>query len=906
MKNFNKLLVAGGFAAVAFTACSMVDEYDQELVDRLEANEIAVRDSIEEAKKDSMQAVKDSIQKVDDATCDSVFIDPRDSVSYNLIRVYDAATDGGKAHCWFKENLKYENDDSECYEGEKGAAKKCKKYGRLYQGSKLAGVCPEGTHVATLADWQHLYKVQKIEKLGAAALKATEDDDWAMGDGPKATDVFGFSAVAGGAYDTDEEYYSVGEAGFWWLVSSDKMASFSIHRDDEDPTIQSKVSDIKNLYYSVRCVVGEGPDPSSKDDDDKGGSENDTPTQEEINEITKVTITGFAQKGPFVKGSKVTAYELENGSTLKQVGNPFTGTVEKDDGQFTVKDITLSSQFAMLSVEGYYKSEVTGEISSNTLVLNAYTDLTKRTKVNVNLLTHLEYDRLAYLVKEKGMRFTTAKETAESEVFKAFFIDSDDFAIAEDLDVNGTSDADIALQAISIMVLGGNTEGQVTDMLKSISTEIAKIGKFENDSIKARIADWLAEQDLNGKHFANVRKAVGGESGKLEEILANYWLRVYGMDTVSCTKADEGKIVWTENQSSKNYKDSRVRFICKDSQWTLASDLEKDTEGWKAAKNAGDVRNGSVNNDSVYVFEDGSWREGYSLDSTLKLRGCIAERDREVSKGADGKWYICDNKKWGLTSELKGPFAKYSPDDKLKFYNLDITNVELDTMIDSRDGQVYRIASITDSYNRKKLTWMIDNLNYNPKKDDPAYENAADGVQSWCYDGLDYNCMIAGRLYTWTAALNIAPEYQEKIVNAEFYIVNEEIGDYAEETGASDPVIYMFEKHQGICPDGWRLPDAYEVVTFIPDDRYTAAVTAYDDIWGASPGNNLAGYSFIPTGYRDGVESKFVMDGAYMWYSEVQVSLDEAEVLLLKGGAITMSYNVLKNTAASVRCVKAN
>lgn len=881
MKNFNKLLVAGGFAAVAFTACSMVDEYDQELVDRLEANEIAVRDSIEEAKKDSMQAVKDSIQKVDDATCDSVFIDPRDSVSYNLIRVYDAATDGGKAHCWFKENLKYENDDSECYEGEKGAAKKCKKYGRLYQGSKLAGVCPEGTHVATLADWQHLYKVQKIEKLGAAALKATEDDDWAMGDGPKATDVFGFSAVAGGAYDTDEEYYSVGEAGFWWLVSSDKMASFSIHRDDEDPTIQSKVSDIKNLYYSVRCVVGEGPDPSSKDDDDKGGSENDTPTQEEINEITKVTITGFAQKGPFVKGSKVSAYELENGSTLKQVGKPFTGTVEKDNGQFTVKDITLSSQFAMLSVEGYYKSEVTGEISSNTLVLNAYTDLTKRTKVNVNLLTHLEYDRLAYLVKEKGMRFTTAKETAESEVFKAFFIDSDDFAIAEDLDVNGTSDADIALQAISIMVLGGNTEGQVTDMLKSISTEIAKTGKFENDSIKARIADWLAEQDLNGKHFANVRKAIGGESGKLEEILANYWLRVYGLDTVSCAKADEGKIVWTENQSSKNYKDSRVRFICKDSQWALASDLEKDTEGWKAAKNAGDVRNGSVNNDSVYVFEDGSWREGNALDSTLNLRGCIAERDREVGKGADGKWYICDNKKWGLTSELKGYFAKYTLDDKEDFFKAEEIKIEYGALHDDRDGQVYKTVTIGEQ------TWMAENLNYAPET------GFASGSQSMCYEDLDYNCRIAGRLYTWSAAMDVDSSY-----------LNTTYDDFDENEGV-----------QGICPDGWILPtadaiDSLEVALGALDydmlDVRKSMQPLTKGLWSLFEGVNTSGFTMLPAGYYT---EKFEGAGIATLYWTAANAGDLAEVYEIsdkttESDGINYGISYKKVTAASVRCRK--
>ena len=65
---------------------------------------------------------------------------------------------------------------------------------------------------------------------------------------------------------------------------------------------------------------------------------------------------------------------------------------------------------------------MTGKESSGKLSLKALTDLSVRKTVNVNLLTHLEYERVKYLVTVEKMDFAVAKAQAEREVLTSFDI----------------------------------------------------------------------------------------------------------------------------------------------------------------------------------------------------------------------------------------------------------------------------------------------------------------------------------------------------------------------------------------------------------------------------------------------------------------------------------------------------
>ena len=124
------------------------------------------------------------------------------------------------------------------------------------------------------------------------------------------------------------------------------------------------------------------------DDPKVGGTEEDAG----IIAIENKTVSGVSQKGPFVNGSSVKLYEMD-GETLAPTGKSFPGKIASDDGRFTVPSISLASQYALLEANGYFRNEITGGKSNGTITLNALTDLSDREKVNINLLTHLEYER---------------------------------------------------------------------------------------------------------------------------------------------------------------------------------------------------------------------------------------------------------------------------------------------------------------------------------------------------------------------------------------------------------------------------------------------------------------------------------------------------------------------------------
>ena len=901
MKIFKKLLVAGGAASIAFTACSIVDEYDQELVDRYEQAVQDEKDSVKQAEQDR----KDSIANLDSATCPETFTDTRDENVYDIVRIYDPEVDS-KARCWFKQNLKYDaKDDSRCLDDDK---KNCKVYGRLYLGSAIKkGVCPEGTRVSTSEDWEHLLKVVDPDENSSYILKNAEE--WiAGGSASKATDKYGFSAMPGGFYDDDEEEYTeeFHNDGHWWVYSKDSFKYVRMSADDnlyEFRTIDAYNSE--GIGLSVRCVLesnhsieadtssSEGDKSSSSEGEAKsssseGSSDTESSSSEEVDPEdvivpqNDVSIDGVSQKGPFIKGTTVSVYELDNGRNLSPKGTAFPTEITTDDGKFKLSNLKLKSQFVYLVAEGFYRNEVTGKGSVAPITLRAVSDLTKMKTINVNLLTHLEFFRAEYLVVNKGMRVSKAKIQADKEIFKNFFIDATEFKAAEKLSVVGSSDEDAALLALSVIFQGDFTEAQLTDVINTFKDEIKdqEKGEWKNDSLKTVLADWVANAEFKD-HFKSIRDNVEGwglgKPGNFEKYLTNFWLTMYEMDP--CTSASEGKITSTENKYSKNKKESKARFVCKSGNWELATDLEKDTEGWTSGKD-GQVKNGKVNTDSVYVFDGTAWRKGNVLDSTLGIGACYTKANRDLKKSAtDGEWYICDmdSAKWVNTHNLNSYFAKFTPDDKIAFLNDTKTDVVNDTMIDPRDGHVYRTVVIkffnAATLNDDSLVWMAENLNYEPKPTDKAYG------QSWCYGDLDYNCEIAGRLYSWVGAMNMDAKYFETEVTENL------------------------ESHQGICPDGWGIPstDAFEFTTEMHDGGGEVK-TNFTGVWKTA--DNSYGFSAIPSGYRSESGGTYSDAGSTFTMWTTLNEMAEAETFNVYDAKVNEFIEVSKHIGAAVRCVK--
>ena len=207
-------------------------------------------------------------------------------------------------------------------------------------------------------------------------------------------------------------------------------------------------------------------------------------------------------------------------------------------------------------------------------------------------------------------------------------------------------------------------------------------------------------------------------------------------------------------------------------------------------------------------------------------------------------------------------------------------NVPATVLCDKRDGQLYRTVHIGSQ------VWMAQNLNY-------AVAN------SWCYRNSLENCSNYGRLYQWTAAMNMDKVYSHSLA-----------GDLIE------------EKHQGVCPDGWYIPkdqDMEALVHFVREANKNAGFDTEDvgtslrkDAgWEENDeeilGTNRYGFAALPAGYRDANGSfAFLGEEADFWVAEEDSNGTQAPHwnLYYANQSFSGEFRNLKTFAFSVRCIK--
>ena len=247
-------------------------------------------------------------------------------------------------------------------------------------------------------------------------------------------------------------------------------------------------------------------------------------TSDDAGIIANLNVAGFAQKGPFVKGSAVTVQGI-NCKTMELTNESFEGVVKSDKGDFGVEDVNLSATCALFEVTGYYFSELTGKKSSDKLTLHALTDLKDRKNVNINVLTHLEYERLMYLVTEKDKKFEEAKAQAEKEVLAAFGI-AGDFDNSEDLNIFGPGDGNAALLAVSVMMQGNADVAALAKRIERFEDSFAESGVWNDPETKKAIAEWVEAAVASGE-LDSIRKNVvdwgyAGEAPAFEKYVETF------------------------------------------------------------------------------------------------------------------------------------------------------------------------------------------------------------------------------------------------------------------------------------------------------------------------------------------------------------------------------------------------
>lgn len=656
----------------------------------------------------------------------------------------------------------------------------------------------------------------------------------------------------------------------------------------------------------------------------------------EVVAIVDKTISGVSQKGPFVNGSSVTVQEL-NGKTLAQTGLGFEGKIKNDLGEFSVKVNKLESQYALLKANGYYRNEVTGDKSKGQVTLYALTDLSNRDEVNVNLLTHLAYERSLYLATVDTLSVAKAKKQAEAEIFKSFGIEGN-FAAAEDLNIFGADDQSAALLAVSILMQSDLSEGDFSERLADYAADIESDGIWNDAKTATEIADWASNRSLTGTLIA-IRNNIAGwglsaDVPAFEMYVNNFWWQNYGLGI--CDAKREGEVLKNQNTASVN---ADVYYICKSNLWQVASDIEKDTATWGVGKFDGEVRAGQVNEtvyyiyetsgnawrkattlekdtydftnnkdwsagvdgeikegsvtDSVYVYDAAAWRVADEIEKVLG--GCVvAIADSLVKVGST--YYICSPRKWVVATELQYDTYKQScaefgqiihgninadyayfcyGKEWKRFYGNE--NITYGKLLDERDGQIYRTVKIGGQ------TWMAENLNYADSAQTPSLEESC-----WCYEYKDDNCVLYGCHYNWYSVFKPdspldCPPYPCKLKQ-------------------------LTTDVQGFCPMGWHLPvqtewqDLFDEVggSSVAGERLKSVVGWENN----GNGTDVYGFSALPAGERDeimqwGYSGKTALFWSYTDNGEndphfVDFSYD-------RESAVLGSY---KYSAISIRCIK--
>lgn len=400
-------------------------------------------------------------------------------------------------------------------------------------------------------------------------------------------------------------------------------------------------------------TVGEEDDETSTGGDVSmnpwGNLNGNTPSIDDSTAVprrTAVRIMGVAQKGPFRYGTSVKIVELDSMQRLADSRRIHKTCILNADGNFSFDSVDLVSPYVRVEASGYFRNELTGGLSATPVTLNAVVDMSERDSVNVNMLTHMAAPRVMKLVENTGNNQPIGlfKSQALGEILSSFEIrlggsstgggntgfgnwgfgqqqqqqtTVTDGTAAEDVSLFDGSDYSGALLAVSIMM---QRQGSGNDMLQyaaGIAERIKGNGNWDDNNAKADLADWLMALDTSGS-FAKIRNNIAswrlGDVPEFEKHLRHFWTTVYNFGECNSFNADSVKFISNSLSayfvSGYDLPGPKVRFICDATthEWRAATDVEKDTYGLGAGEYEGQLKNGRVNTDKFYIYEQKKWR----------------------------------------------------------------------------------------------------------------------------------------------------------------------------------------------------------------------------------------------------------------------------------------------------------
>ena len=359
-----------------------------------------------------------------------------------------------------------------------------------------------------------------------------------------------------------------------------------------------------------------------------------------------------------------------------------------------------------------------------------------------------------------------------------------------------------------------------------------------------------------------------------------------------CTKEKYGTIV--RDSSLIDYS-SNAYFRCNDKgYWYALSNAEADTTGLKSVSEGSFalgrystyypekvpglpdqcIVHGDLSRSPVYyVYDGGAWRRATFIE-ICNLKACLKSNEGQEYNML-GYLFRCENGTWVQDNIQNVP--------KKDFFNPDIN---YGTLKDPRDGKTYKTVDINGK------TWMAENLNY--------YDTTQNIMgNSNCYLNDENHCENMGRLYSWTAAMNISPSYATEL---------------------SPPMVSEAER-QGICPSGWHIPDTLEWNSLETSYTHNDFISQKGWLFNMSTSSipvvygdfNSTGFSAVPVNLKSvsytGVADLEDLGNTAIFCSSNRFDVEKFIVATFSfssgNSEIIAPYNRMKmNAQCSVRCVK--
>ena len=227
-----------------------------------------------------------------------------------------------------------------------------------------------------------------------------------------------------------------------------------------------------------------------------GGGESPTEPEGPTYIVDLATLQGQAQKGPFNNGTSINIAELTN--ELSPTGRNFSSAITDNSGRFSVANVQLESPYAELRATGFYFNEVSGNASDAQLTLYALSDLTNKNTVNINIISHLEKNRINLLMSGANPQtFSQSKSQALNEILTIFDFDASGVSSSELLDITQAGDGNAKLLAISAILQGNQSVAQMSELLANISTDISSDGVLNNEGLKKKLKDNSSSLNLS-------------------------------------------------------------------------------------------------------------------------------------------------------------------------------------------------------------------------------------------------------------------------------------------------------------------------------------------------------------------------------------------------------------------------